>query len=143
MYTLVLCIIVLAALWFFQGHIGQRSGIRRKGERLPYGFWHAVEESAKEASRPPPGTIALAGNGLWFLKPKRMMLEWFAQCERVMGVQTVELFIPTLPPTILITDPKNIEHVLRNNEIFIKGEFFRTRSWDLFGTWGRPFALCI
>ena len=62
-----------------------------------------------------------------------MMLDWFAQCERVMGIQTVELFIPTMPPTILITDPRNIEHVLKNNEVFIKGEFFRTRSWDLFG----------
>ena len=62
-----------------------------------------------------------------------MMLDWFAQCERVMGIQTVELFIPTMPPTILIADPQNIEHVLKNNEVFVKGEFFRTRSWDLFG----------
>lgn len=70
------------------------------------------------------------------------MLEWFTQCQRIMGVQTVELFIPTLPPTILITDPKNVEHVLKNHEIFIKGGFFRIRSWDLFGTWVRPSGFC-
>ncbi len=134
MYTLVLCVVILGALWLFQGHIGQRSDIRRNGKRLPYDVWHVVSESANESYRRPPGTIALAGNGLWFLKPKHMMLDWFAQCERIIGMQTVELFIPTMPPTILITDPRNIEHVLKNNEIFIKGEFFQIRSWDLFGT---------
>lgn len=91
------------------------------------------QDLLKKLFRPPPGTIAMAGNGLWFLKPKHMMLEWFGRCERVMGIQTVELFIPTMPPTILISDPRNVEHVLKYNEIFVKGQFFQTRSWDLFG----------
>ncbi|KAL9614295.1 MAG: hypothetical protein Q9167_001178 [Letrouitia subvulpina] len=46
----------------------------------------------------------------------------------------------SLAPTIKLDsqllrypDPKNVEHVLKNNDIFIKGNFFRSRSWDLFG----------
>ncbi|KAL8742097.1 MAG: hypothetical protein Q9190_005373 [Brigantiaea leucoxantha] len=41
--------------------------------------------------------------------------------------------VPSLPPAIVVSDPKNVEHVLRNNDLFIKGAFFRSRSWDLFG----------
>ena len=33
----------------------------------------------------------------------------------------------------MINDPANVEHVLRHNDIFVKGALFRTRSWDLFG----------
>lgn len=51
-----------------------------------------------------------------------------------MGFQTYEIPVPSLPPAVLINDPKNLEFVLKSNELFVKGEFFRSRSWDLFGT---------
>lgn len=50
---------------------------------------------------------------------------------------TFEISVPSLPPAVVISDPKNVEHVLKNNDIFIKGSFFRSRSWDLFGKWIR------
>ena len=45
----------------------------------------------------------------------------------------MEIRVPSLPPAIVVNSPENIEHVLKNNELFVKGNFFRTRSWDLFG----------
>lgn len=41
--------------------------------------------------------------------------------------------MPSLPPGIVINSPQNVEHVLKNNDIFVKGDFFKLRSWDLFG----------
>ena len=83
--------------------------------------------------RRPPGTLPLAGNGIWFLQPRHKLLDWFVQCERLVGFSTYEISVPSLPPGIVINDPQNVEHVLKNNDIFIKGEFVRARSWDLFG----------
>ncbi|MCJ1478161.1 hypothetical protein MMC13_006837 [Lambiella insularis] len=114
MLGLILSLLLVTALWFLQG---QRSGIRRNGKRLPR----------------PPGTLPFAGNGLWFLQPRHKLLDWFAQVQPVVGFDTYEISIPSLPPAIVVSDPKNVEHVLKNNELFIKGEFFRSRSWDLFG----------
>lgn len=114
MYTLVACLVITITLWFLQG---QRSAIRRNGKRLPR----------------PPGTLPLAGNGIWFLQPRHKLLDWFVRCERLVGFSTFEISVPSLPPGIVINDPANVEHVLKSNDIFIKGEFFRIRSWDLFG----------
>ncbi|KAL9076620.1 MAG: hypothetical protein Q9161_000952 [Pseudevernia consocians] len=114
MYTVVACLLVIVICWFLQG---QRSAIRRNGKRLPR----------------PPGTLPLAGNGIWFLQPRHKLLDWFVRCERLVGFSTFEISVPSLPPGIVINDPANVEHVLKNNDIFIKGEFFRVRSWDLFG----------
>ena len=83
--------------------------------------------------RRPPGTLPLAGNGLWFLQPRHKLLDWFVRCERLVGFSTYEISVPSLPPGIVINDPQNVEHVLKNHDIFIKGEFVRARSWDLFG----------
>lgn len=83
--------------------------------------------------RRPPGTLPFAGNGIWFLQPRQKLLNWFSECERKTGFATFEISVPSLPPAIIINDPRNVEHVLRNNDIFIKGDFFRLRSWDLFG----------
>ena len=83
--------------------------------------------------RRPPGTLPFAGNGIWFLQPRHKLLDWFTRCERLVGYSTFEISVPSLPPGIVINDPANVEHVLKNNDIFIKGEFFRIRSWDLFG----------
>ena len=60
-------------------------------------------------------------------------MEWFSQVERKAGLQTYEISVPSLPPAIVINDPSNVEHVFKCNDIFIKGEFFKARSRDLFG----------
>ncbi|MCJ1282269.1 hypothetical protein MMC26_001592 [Xylographa opegraphella] len=114
MLGVVVPLLLAVALWFLQG---QRSDIRRNGKRLPR----------------PPGTLPFAGNGLWFLQPRHKLLDWFAQVQPMVGVDTYEISIPSLPAAIVVNDPKNVEHVLKNNELFIKGDFFRSRSWDLFG----------
>lgn len=37
----------------------------------------------------------------------------------------------------MINDPKTLEFVLKNEASITKGEFFKRRSWDLFGTFKR------
>lgn len=132
MYIIVTCLVFAVALWFLQG---QRSAIRQNGKRLPYvthvGFLNIVD--AKKATRRPPGTLPLAGNGLWFLQPRHSLLDWFVGANHQTGFSTFEISVPSLPPAIVISDPKNVEHVLNNNQLFVKGAFFRSRSWDLFG----------
>ena len=75
----------------------------------------------------------MAGNGLWFLQPRYQLLDWFASVEPAVGFDTFEIRVPSLPPAIVVNSPVNVEHVLKNNDLFIKGTFFRARSWDLFG----------
>ncbi|KAL8920812.1 MAG: hypothetical protein Q9172_004318 [Xanthocarpia lactea] len=111
---IIVCFILAVALWFLQG---QRSAIRQNGKRLPR----------------PPGTLPFAGNGLWFLKPRHKLLDWFVGANHQIGLSTFEISVPSLPPAVIISDPRNVEHVLKNNDVFIKGSFFRSRSWDLFG----------
>ena len=83
--------------------------------------------------RRPPGTLPLAGYGLWFLQPRHRLLQWFADMQPSMGLTTYELPVPSLPPTVLINDPQNLEYVLKDTQVFVKGDFFQSRSWDLFG----------
>ncbi|MCJ1444641.1 MAG: hypothetical protein MMC23_005143 [Stictis urceolatum] len=77
-------------------------------------------------------TLPLAGYGIWFLQPRWKLLEWFAHIQPQMGFETYEIPVPSLPPAVLINDPNNLEYVLKNTDLFVKGEFFRSRSWDLF-----------
>lgn len=114
MYTVIVCLLIAIALWFLQG---QRSAIRKNGKRMPR----------------PPGTLPFAGNGLWFLQPRHKLLDWFVGANHQTGFSTFEISVPSLPPAIVISDPVNVEHVLNNNQLFVKGAFFRSRSWDLFG----------
>ncbi|KAI9654463.1 MAG: hypothetical protein M1829_000919 [Trizodia sp. TS-e1964] len=81
----------------------------------------------------PPNTLPLLGNSLLFLQPRHKLLQWFAEREQQYGFETYEISVPTLPPGIVINDPKNLEFVLQQDDIFTKGDFFRKRSWDLFG----------
>ncbi|KAL8948151.1 MAG: hypothetical protein Q9222_005639 [Ikaeria aurantiellina] len=78
-------------------------------------------------------TLPFAGNGIWFLQPRHKLLDWFVGANHQTGFSTFEITVPSLPPAIVISDPKNVEHVLKNNGVFVKGTFFRSRSWDLFG----------
>jgi hypothetical protein len=83
--------------------------------------------------RRPPNTLPLAGNGLLFLQARHKLFSWFVKCERLFGFETFEISVPSLPPGVVINDPKNLEFVLKNEGTFGKGAFFKLRSWDLFG----------
>jgi hypothetical protein len=91
------------------------------------------EYAADQSCRKLPGTLPLIGNGIQFLKPRHELFNWFTSCERQHGLETLELSVPTLPPGVVINDPKNVEYVLKNEDLFTKGSFFRERSFDLFG----------
>lgn len=41
--------------------------------------------------------------------------------------------VPTLPPGVLIHSPRNLDFVFKNDSLFTKGSFVKTRAWDLFG----------
>ncbi|KAI9680707.1 MAG: hypothetical protein M1817_004147 [Caeruleum heppii] len=111
-FILAVATIVVTVWWS-----SQSASIRRHGQRLPR----------------PPGTLPLLGNGLLFLQARHKLLHWFTQCGRQYEFETFEIFVPTLPRGVVINDPANLEYVLKNDDLFSKGEFFRSRSWDLFG----------
>ncbi|KAK0640855.1 cytochrome P450 [Cercophora newfieldiana] len=94
-----------------------RKSIRRNGQPL----------------RKPPNTLPLVGNGIQFLQDRWKLFAWFDKCQRIFGYETVALTVPTLPPGVLIHDPRNLEFVFKNEGIFTKGNFVKGRSWDLFG----------
>ncbi|KAI1410496.1 cytochrome P450 [Hypoxylon sp. FL1857] len=83
--------------------------------------------------RKPPNTLPIVGNGILFLQPRQKLFSWFVKCERQFGPETFQISVPTLPPGVVINDPKNLEYVFKNEGIFSKGDFFKRLSWDLFG----------
>jgi hypothetical protein len=83
--------------------------------------------------RQPPNTLPFAGNGILFLQARHKLFSWFVKCEQQFGFETFQISVPSLPPGVVINDPKNLEYVLKNEGIFSKGDFFKRRSWDLFG----------
>lgn len=83
--------------------------------------------------RRPPNTLPLVGNGILFLQARQKLFSWFVKCERQFGFETFQISVPSLPPGVVINDPKNLEFVFKNEGIFAKGDFFKRRSWDLFG----------
>ncbi|KAK1759769.1 cytochrome P450 [Echria macrotheca] len=94
-----------------------RRAIRRNGKPL----------------RNPPNTLPLVGNGIQFLQDRWKLFAWFDRCQRLFGYETVALSVPTLPPGVLIHDPRNLEFVFKHEGIFTKGMFVKGRTWDLFG----------
>jgi hypothetical protein len=84
-------------------------------------------------SRRPPNTVPLVGNGILFLQNRHKLFSWFVKCEQLFGFETFQISVPSLPPGVVINDPKNLEFVFKNEGIFTKGDFFKRRSWDLFG----------
>ncbi|KAK0628729.1 cytochrome P450 [Bombardia bombarda] len=94
--------------------------------------WNVIRRNG-EPLKKPPNTLPLVGNGLQFLQSRWKLFEWFDKCQRQFGYETVALTVPTLPPGVLIHDPRNLEFVFKNEGIFTKGNFVKGRSWDLFG----------
>jgi hypothetical protein len=84
-------------------------------------------------TRKPPNTLPLVGNGILFLQARQKLLSWFVKCERQHGYETLALSVPTLPPGVLISDPKIVDFIFHNEGVFTKGDFVKRRSWDLFG----------
>ncbi|KAH7157646.1 cytochrome P450 [Dactylonectria estremocensis] len=85
------------------------------------------------ALRAPPNTLPLVGNGIIFLQPRQRLFAWFAKCESLFGYETLHISVPSLPPGVIISDPRNLDFVFRNEGVFEKGDFFKQRSRDLFG----------
>ncbi|KAF6818403.1 cytochrome p450 [Colletotrichum plurivorum] len=83
--------------------------------------------------RRPPNTLPLFGNGINFLRDRQKLLDWFTECERLHGYETLQITVPTLPAGVIISDPKNLDYVFKNEGIIAKGDFFKVRSRDLFG----------
>ncbi|PKS05043.1 hypothetical protein jhhlp_008410 [Lomentospora prolificans] len=80
-----------------------------------------------------PNTLPLLGNALHFLRPRHELLGWFVACQRKHGNATLQISVPTVGKGVIISDPKNVEFVLKNEGVFAKGDFVKSRSWDLFG----------
>ncbi|KAH9890149.1 cytochrome P450 [Xylariomycetidae sp. FL2044] len=83
--------------------------------------------------RKPPDTLPVVGNGILFLQARQKLFSWFVKCERQFGHETFQITVPTLHPGVVINDPKNLEYVFKNEGLFVKGDFVKSRSWDLFG----------
>ncbi|KAL2109186.1 hypothetical protein VUR80DRAFT_2840 [Thermomyces stellatus] len=94
-----------------------RPPIRRDGAALPKA----------------PNTLPFLGNALHFLRPRNELLAWFTACERRSPHQTLQISVPTVGVGVIISAPSNVEFVLRNEGVFAKGDFVKSRSWDLFG----------
>jgi hypothetical protein len=80
-----------------------------------------------------PNTLPLVGNGLLFLQARHKLFSWFVKCERQFGFETFQISIPTLPGGVVVNDPQNLEYILKHEGVFAKGDFFKRRSFDLFG----------
>lgn len=83
--------------------------------------------------RRPPDTLPILGNAIHFLKPRHVLFDWFVKCQQRFGKETFQISVPSLPPGVVINSAENLEFVLKNEASITKGDFFRERSWDLFG----------
>ncbi|CAK7197581.1 hypothetical protein SEUCBS139899_000229 [Sporothrix eucalyptigena] len=84
--------------------------------------------------RKPPNTLPLVGNGILFLQARQKLFAWFVKCQRQFGYETFQVAVPTLPPGIVINDPRNLEFIFKNEGSLIsKGSFVKGMLWDLFG----------
>lgn len=84
--------------------------------------------------RKPPNTLPLAGNGILFLQARRKLFAWFVKCQRQFGYETFQVAVPTLPPGVVINDPRIMDFVFKNEGSLIsKGSFVKGMLWDLFG----------
>ena len=68
-----------------------------------------------------------------FLRDRQKLFSWFVKVAHKFGYETVQISVPSLPPGVIINDPRNLDYVFKNEGLFAKGEFVKRRSWDLFG----------
>ena len=55
------------------------------------------------------------------------------RCIKQYGQETLGVVIPILPPGVIIANPVNLDFIFKHEELFRKGQFFRSRLQDLFG----------
>nr|UYD62322.1 cytochrome P450 [Leptographium qinlingense (nom. inval.)] len=111
--------------------------IRRHGVPLRYAnaprISPVLRAVAKQA-RKPPNTLPLAGNGILFLQARQKLFSWFVQTQRQFGYETFQIAVPSLPPGVVINDPRNLEFVFRHEGSLVsKGGFVKGTMADLFG----------
>ncbi|EHY59402.1 hypothetical protein HRR83_001322 [Exophiala dermatitidis] len=111
--TLAAAILCILVLWYTT----RKPKIHCNGQRL----------------RRPPDTLPILGNAIHFLKPRHVLFDWFVKCQQRFGKETFQISVPSLPPGVVINSAENLEFVLKNEASITKGDFFRERSWDLFG----------
>lgn len=104
-----------------------------KNRKKNIGLLPGTKKTPKNHIRKPPNTLPLVGNGLHFLQDRHKLLAWFVRCERLFGRETFKLYVPSLPPGVVINDPQNLDFVFKNERIFAKGDFMKKPLWDLFG----------
>lgn len=129
---LLASILLVALVYRYQ----TRPKIRRNGHNLRYAECLSLVCAyidAKYNNRAAPNTLPLLGNAIKFLQPRHVLFDWFVQCQRLHGRETLEISVPSLPPGVVINDPVNLDFVLKNETSITKGDFFKERSWDLFG----------
>ncbi|KAF4595069.1 cytochrome p450 oxidoreductase [Ophiocordyceps camponoti-floridani] len=80
-----------------------------------------------------PGGLPLIGHGLSLLQGRPKLLTWLVECQKQHHLETMEIYVPSLPAGVLISDSRNLDFVFKNEALFRKGDFFRSRSRDLFG----------
>lgn len=88
---------------------------------------------SRSSRRNAPNTLPLVGNGLQFLQPRQHLFDWFTECIRLRGHETLRIAVPTLSGGVIVADPAIVEHVFKHVDVFQKGEFFKGKLRDLFG----------
>ncbi|ETI25933.1 hypothetical protein G647_02710 [Cladophialophora carrionii CBS 160.54] len=122
---------LLLGILVVYGALVKKARIHRHGQRLRQACSAAAGQCS--ASVRPPDSLPVLGNAIQFLKPRHVLFDWFVKCQRLFGDETFEISVPSLPPGVVINSPEVLEYVLKNEASITKGEFFRARSWDLFG----------
>ncbi|EFX04018.1 cytochrome p450 monooxygenase [Grosmannia clavigera kw1407] len=84
--------------------------------------------------RKPADTLPLAGNGIRFLQARQKLFSWFVRCQDHFGYETYQIAVPTLPPGVVISDPRNLDFIFKSEGTLVnKGSFVKGMLWDLFG----------
>jgi hypothetical protein len=144
-WSLLVGLTLATVLWLY--HLNRNPRIHRHGKALRYlthlrSLIHSNSEDVFTYTsfprRTPPNTLPILGNAIKFIQPRHILFDWFVECQREFGHETLQISVPTLPPGVMISSPDNLEFVLKNESVITKGEFFKKRSWDLFGKWTRP-----
>ena len=113
----------------------RKPAIHRNGQKLRQAL-HRFSKTIHFLTvqlRRPPDSLPILGNAFQFTKPRHDLFKWFVKCQQIFGQETFEISVPSLPPGVVINNPDVLEYVLKNEAAITKGEFFRGRSWDLFG----------
>lgn len=67
------------------------------------------------------------------MQERQKLFTWFTKCERLADYETLEISVPTLPPGVIVHSPLNLDFIFKNESLFSKGNFVKSRAWDLFG----------